>query len=65
MKHTSLYLDDEIHKALRKEAIEHGIAMTELIRRLVEDHLRKAGYNVSRRGEPPRPGRKQTDKARK
>ena len=43
MKHTSLYLEDDAHKALRMEALEQGVTMTELLRQLVDEHLRKMG----------------------
>jgi hypothetical protein len=36
---TMIYLDEDQHRALRREAEAEGVSMTELIRRLVRRHL--------------------------
>lgn len=52
MKATTIYLPDDALKALKIEAIEQGISMTELARRVLEEHLRKAGYRLKRHAAP-------------
>lgn len=52
LKPTTIYLPADLHKALRFEAIEQGMSMTELARQVLEEHLRKAGYKVKRHAAP-------------
>lgn len=52
LKPTTIYLPEDLHKALRIEAIERGMSMTELARQVLEDHIRKAGYKVKRHAVP-------------
>lgn len=56
MRPTTIYLPDDALKALKLEAIERGISMTELARQVLEEHLRKAGYRLKRH-EAPTKGR--------
>jgi plasmid stability protein len=53
-KATTIYLPEDLHKALRIEAIKEGISMTELARRVLEDYLRKAGHRLKRHAAPTR-----------
>jgi len=48
LKPTTIYLPPDLHKALRIEAIERGMSMTELARQVLEEHLRKAGHRLKR-----------------
>jgi len=41
LKRTQVYLEPEQHRVLKREAAERGISLAELLRRIVEDHLRK------------------------
>lgn len=41
LKRTQIYLEPEQHQALKREAAEKGISLAELLRRIVEDHLRE------------------------
>lgn len=52
LKPTTIYLPEDLHKALRIEAIEQGTSMTELARQILEDHIRKAGYKVKQHAAP-------------
>lgn len=52
LKPTTIYLPLDLHKALRIEAIEQGMSMTELARQVLEEHLRKAGHKVKRHAAP-------------
>lgn len=52
LRPTTIYLPDDLHKALRIEAIERGMSMTELARQVLEDHIRKAGYKVKQHAVP-------------
>lgn len=54
MKSTTMYLPDEVLKALKIEAIVKGVSMTELARQVLEEHLRKAGYRLKRHRAPTR-----------
>lgn len=60
LKATTMYLPEDVHKALRMEAFSRGMSMTDLVRQLVEDHLRKAGHDLAPQAEPIRPGPKRT-----
>jgi hypothetical protein len=37
-----MYLSDKQHKALKREARRQGVSMTELLRRIVDEHLVRA-----------------------
>jgi hypothetical protein len=41
MKRTTIYLPDEVHRALRREALEQDITMAEVIRRMSELYLKR------------------------
>ncbi|MBI5481020.1 MAG: hypothetical protein HY906_19335 [Deltaproteobacteria bacterium] len=43
MTRTQVYLPPGHHRALRREARERGISLTELVRRLVADHVEARG----------------------
>lgn len=60
LKATNVYLPEDVHKALRMEAFEQGVSMTELVRQLIEDYLRKAGRKLATPSERIRPGPKRT-----
>lgn len=52
LKATTIYLPPDMHKALRLEAIEQGISMTELARVVIEAFLKKAGRQIKRHSAP-------------
>lgn len=54
VKSTTIYLPDDAHRALRIEAIDQGVSMTELARQVLEEYLRKAGHRVKRHEVPTR-----------
>lgn len=41
MKRTTIYLPDEVHRALRREALDQHITMAEVIRRMSELYLNR------------------------
>ena len=41
MKRTTIYLPDQVHRALRREALDQGITMAEVIRRMSELYLKR------------------------
>lgn len=65
LKATTIYLRGEVHKALRMEALEQGITMAELVRRLIEGHLRDLGYRLRKQTAAIRPGPKARPKERR
>ena len=56
LKATTIYLRPAVLKALRREALEQGVTMAELVRRVVEAHLREAGHRLPKQREAIRPG---------
>lgn len=45
MQRTQIYLPPAHHRALRTEARQRGIPMTEVLRRLVADHVARRGLS--------------------
>ncbi len=43
MTRTQVYLTPQQHRALKREAAREGISMTEVVRRILDLHLRKRG----------------------
>ncbi|MBI3891254.1 MAG: ribbon-helix-helix protein, CopG family [Candidatus Wallbacteria bacterium] len=41
MKRTTVYLPDDIHRALRREALDRDLTMAEVIRRVSEFYLKR------------------------